>query len=1166
MRLRRNRFEEVRDALLDAYNPDTFASLVRIKLGVILSHISSGANFTVDVEKTMAWCEEGDRVTEFVRGASSHVPTNRRLKAVADALDETWFEAVGASSNIQVFEVDFVRNPQFRGRQNDLEKLHRLLQMEADSDSRAVALSGMGGIGKTQLAVEYAYCNRACYDGGIVWLDDADPSRSLRQQLLDMARLLQLSVADPQRADIEEQLLAALHDHLRTRRETLLIYDNVIDPQAFIQTQVGAGKTPTTLGGKVVIITRRQNIPHPVTCLDLHEVTLETAREIVTSVRPELTTDPALDDLCEMLGYLPLALRLAATALYANPTASIVDYMAALREFGADRLHREANITLTDYYANSLTPALEAQWASVAHDETARQLFVLLGQLAVTTPIPIARLELLSAIPNTGWIKKLTNAVNALEQASLIERVDAERVRMQPLVKEFAQRQLSAEQAAELRKACVRRLLEVYEDAQQLENHCFTRGFYAVERDLVTLRPLLDLDLGFDNEAKALNHRETRLWQLLQREAHTLVPAIGANDKHRFRQQLYLRARLSDYEVFAATLADMLAASEAAYWEVNWVGRQESSGLQRILTGHLRDVNAVAVFADGTRAISAAADKTLRIWDLTFGDLIYALYMESSRFFTVNVAADKYAFGGMADGTITKWHLETHALERIWHGHSRAVNALALFADSERMISASSDTTLKVWHLEQEQPLFTLSGHTGWVRDVVLTPDDRYAISAGADGQIIVWDLEQQSIVRHLHGHRSEVLALALAPDGSLLASSSADKTICIWDWKNDAELKRLIGHRDWVNDVAFLDEQMLASASGDRTIKVWDVATGTASRTLRGHDYRVKAIAPFDNGKQLLSGSADNTVRIWRLDPVADTPVQDGHRGIITAITVNDSHAIVYTAAEDCSVKAWNIANGQLLQTFLGARKAIHALDYNPKNDQIVAGSQDRTVYIWDATSGELLHKLRGHGGGVQTVLVDDNGTVISGGADHRVIIWDVAGNAPHRSYKLHDDWINEIVQYDAVLFASASGDNTINVWHRESGDVTATLVGHEQWVLSVDVLVGEARLISSSNDRSIRVWHVETQAEQLRLTGHDERVTCVRAFADGKRAISTSADNTLRVWNLETANLAAQLDLGSELNAVVVAKHPESSSWYVITGDVAGTVYGLILHNRNA
>jgi len=73
------------------------------------------------------------------------------------------------------FVVPFPRNPDFVGRTDDLESLHAALRTRESVGIRPTGLTGMGGIGKTQLAVEYVYRHRADYPGGIFWVNAAEP-------------------------------------------------------------------------------------------------------------------------------------------------------------------------------------------------------------------------------------------------------------------------------------------------------------------------------------------------------------------------------------------------------------------------------------------------------------------------------------------------------------------------------------------------------------------------------------------------------------------------------------------------------------------------------------------------------------------------------------------------------------------------------------------------------------------------------------------------------------------------------------------------------------------------------------------------------------------------------------------------------------------------------
>src|SRR5439155_12712552 len=86
------------------------------------------------------------------------------------------------------------------------------------------AISGMGGIGKTQTAIEYAYRSREQY-GQVLWAR-ADTRENLIQDYVAIARLLQLP---EQHLQDQPQIVEGVKRWLRGQREWLLILDNADD-------------------------------------------------------------------------------------------------------------------------------------------------------------------------------------------------------------------------------------------------------------------------------------------------------------------------------------------------------------------------------------------------------------------------------------------------------------------------------------------------------------------------------------------------------------------------------------------------------------------------------------------------------------------------------------------------------------------------------------------------------------------------------------------------------------------------------------------------------------------------------------------------------------------------------------------------------------------------
>jgi transcriptional regulator with XRE-family HTH domain len=123
------------------------------------------------------------------------------------------------------WHVPFQRNPFFTGREEILEALHAQLDIDQPlALTHASALHGLGGMGKTQIALEYAYRYALEYSA-VFWIE-AETGESIISSLVRIAEALQVSErheADPQR------IVAVVQRWLGTHSRWLLIWDNLDD-------------------------------------------------------------------------------------------------------------------------------------------------------------------------------------------------------------------------------------------------------------------------------------------------------------------------------------------------------------------------------------------------------------------------------------------------------------------------------------------------------------------------------------------------------------------------------------------------------------------------------------------------------------------------------------------------------------------------------------------------------------------------------------------------------------------------------------------------------------------------------------------------------------------------------------------------------------------------
>jgi TIR domain/NB-ARC domain len=223
----------------------------------------------------------------------------------------------------RVWEVP-ARNPHFIGRGPDLKKLTRALAAGAAVTVHSV--HGMGGVGKTQLATEYAHAHATDYD--LVWWIAAEEPASIPDQFTALAARLGLDpVADP------KALQALVHDRLRSVPGWLLIFDNA-DRATDIRPWLSTGPLPPGIRGHVIVTTRRGGFAAMGRVLDLDVIAVPDAVRMLRARVPDLGQQTA-KLIAEELGRLPLALEQAAAWLDRSQMPG-EEYLELLRSRGAD--------------------------------------------------------------------------------------------------------------------------------------------------------------------------------------------------------------------------------------------------------------------------------------------------------------------------------------------------------------------------------------------------------------------------------------------------------------------------------------------------------------------------------------------------------------------------------------------------------------------------------------------------------------------------------------------------------------------------------------------------------------------------------------------------------------------------------------------------------------
>ena len=209
----------------------------------------------------------------------------------------------------QVWNIPYPRNPFFTGRTDLLTQLAATLHAgQPTALSQPQAISGLGGIGKTQIAIEYAYQHEQDYHA-VLWAQ-ADTRENLTSSFLALAIVLNLPERD---ASESAQVVVAVKHWLQMTPGYVLILDNA-DDRALAREFL-----PVKQRGQVVLTTRAQGTGRFARRLEVDEFPREQGTLFLLRRARLLALDAAIEQakasdrvvvqrLCEELGGLPLAL------------------------------------------------------------------------------------------------------------------------------------------------------------------------------------------------------------------------------------------------------------------------------------------------------------------------------------------------------------------------------------------------------------------------------------------------------------------------------------------------------------------------------------------------------------------------------------------------------------------------------------------------------------------------------------------------------------------------------------------------------------------------------------------------------------------------------------------------------------------------------------------
>lgn len=583
-----------------------------------------------------------------------------------------------------------------------------------------------------------------------------------------------------------------------------------------------------------------------------------------------------------------------------------------------------------------------------------------------------------------------------------------------------------------------------------------------------------------------------------------------------------------------------------------------------VLAGHTAEVRGLSFTTDGTRLVSASADKSIRVWNAADGKLVSRIdaTVETNALAllaapTPTPAPAEWIASGGADNLIRLWKLP-QALPQPLADVPAKTNVLATSRDGSLIAFANAEGLVRVVHSPTGQLVQHWPAQAGAIHDLAFEPGTtpppmpepttiRLA-TAGADGTVRVWTIPRlpppagakpaaPEPTHVLRGSLAPIRAVDFRPDGKQLLAGAADGGATLWNLEP-------LTPASWTspNDpaprvaVLSLDGKRLASSgtvSGRPAIVVRDVEGGAIRHTLLGHDGPITSLAFSADGAKLASGSGDKSARVWDL---ADAKFPEiarfvGHPAAVTAVAFNTDGQQVLSGAADNGVKLWAVADAKELANFAGHTGPIVAVAM--PNNQPLSASADKTVRVWNAANGQVVRSQTETAAVTALALSRDGARLAVAAADRTIKVFPLAGGAAQVALAGHRQEIASVAfSADNTRLVSGTTEEAF-VWDAADGRLLEIVPAGAAKLALATPLAADRVLLLDAKDAAV----VQPLRFAGALRGLTKPATSVAYHPNGQLALVGSEDGTVRGFTLASLQAAFSANHGAAIRDLAVS-----------------------------
>ncbi|MDQ0177486.1 WD40 repeat domain-containing protein [Bacillus chungangensis] len=503
------------------------------------------------------------------------------------------------------------------------------------------------------------------------------------------------------------------------------------------------------------------------------------------------------------------------------------------------------------------------------------------------------------------------------------------------------------------------------------------------------------------------------------------------------------------------------------------------------LKGHIDDVEDFT-FLDNFMGVSTSRDKQIIFWDLESGTISKKIYGHEKDVLSVDYYDEKiYTTGD--DKTLRVWDIHTGELLYMWGPFDVETDTCAVDIHHNRVVLGCDDGIIRIFSLSSGKPLKEIKAHLSGIKKVSVSINGDI-LSAAYDQRLLIWDAKDYSLKLELENINTKwERSLTWSPSGEQIIAGTFDGTVCIWEAET-GKMEDEIGKENNDGNACFNDisvfERNFAVVSDDGYIRTGcidenifiDKIEPSSGRYLMNavHFHKDKIYAgahnqklhtfllkkPCSNGcqnpdctiikKETLIGEGPiNTIKASQFETVSvfigcysgaivktdETGNKKNkfvlHDGAVKAISLHPHEPFGISCSAGGELISWDYSGNKYI-SYAGHNAIINDIDFDPTGEMIASVSRDFSLKIFQFRTGELLHTIELGAKSLKSVLFLDQNTVIVGDYWGNIIKVNIAKKTAS-TQKIATNGISSLARTENDIFA-ASYDGSVYQLDREN------------------------------------------------------------------------------------------------------------------------------------